>query len=168
MSIFIEKETDIQLDFDYNEIIEKVINYSSDFVGCPYEVEVNVVLSDNESIHRVNKEFRNIDKATDVLSFPMLEYEVEGNFDFLEENEDSVSEFFNPESGELILGDIMISFEKVISQAEEYGHSRLRELAFLVAHSMLHLFGYDHIDEEERKVMEEKQNQILNDLEIYR
>lgn len=168
MSIFIEKETDIQLDFDYNEIIEKVINYSSDFVGCPYEVEVNVVLSDNESIHRVNKEFRNIDKATDVLSFPMLEYEVEGDFDFLEENEDSVSEFFNPESGELILGDIMISFEKVISQAEEYGHSRLRELAFLVAHSMLHLFGYDHIDEEERKVMEEKQNQILNDLEIYR
>ena len=168
MSVYIEKETDIELDFDYKEVIEKVINYSLDFVGCPYEAEVNVVLSDNENIHRVNKEFRDIDRPTDVLSFPMIDYVEEGNFDFLEENEEKLSEYFNPETGELLLGDIMISFEKVISQAEEYGHSTIRELAFLVAHSMLHLFGYDHIDDEERKVMESKQNQILDYLKIYR
>ena len=82
--------------------------------------------------------------------------------------EPSADEFFNPETGELVLGDIVISTEKVIGQAKEYGHSETRELAFLVAHSMLHLFGYDHMNEEERKVMENKQKNILDELEIRR
>lgn len=167
MSIFIEKETDLELDFNYEEIIEKVIEYAISYVDCPYEAEVNVVLSDNEGIREVNKEFRDIDNATDVLSFPMLEYDEPGKLDFLE-NDDEMAEYFNPETGELLLGDIMISFDKVISQAEEYGHSATRELAFLVAHSMLHLFGYDHIDDEERRVMEEKQEEILSGLKIFR
>lgn len=165
MSIYIENETDITPDFDYEEIIRKVISYSSDFIHCPYETEVNVVITDNDGIHQINKEYRNIDRPTDVLSFPMIEYEKPGDFSAIEEeNED----LFNPETGELVLGDIMISIEKMREQAMEYGHSELRELAFLVAHSMLHLFGYDHMEENERKSMEEAQRNILDDLKIFR
>lgn len=85
-------------------------------------------------------------------------------FSFLEEAE----EYFDPESGELLLGDIVISKEKVISQAEEYGHSLEREFAFLIAHSMLHLFGYDHMEEKERLEMEQMQKEILDKLCIRR
>ena len=111
-----------------------------------------------------NLEFRGIDRPTDVLSFPMLDYETPGEFDFLEERPDC----FDPETGELALGDIMISKEKVVEQAEEYGHSILREYAFLIAHSMLHLTGYDHMEEEERVVMEQKQKEIMERLNILR
>ncbi len=164
MSIYIENETSVNFDFDYNEIIKKVITYTEEFAGCPYETEVNVVLTDNENIHAVNKEYRNIDRPTDVLSFPMIEYDSPADFDGIEDDDS----LFNPESGELLLGDIMISVDKVYEQAKQYGHSNLRELAFLVAHSMLHLFGYDHIEEEDRLVMEEKQRQIMEGLEISR
>lgn len=165
MSIYIENETETGLDFDYEDVIRKVINYSLDFIQCPYETEVNVVITDNDGIHQVNKEYRNIDRPTDVLSFPMIEYEEAGNFDIIDENNEDV---FNPETGELVLGDIMISIEKVKEQALDYGHSELRELAFLTAHSMLHLFGYDHMEEEERKVMEEAQRSIMEGLKIFR
>ena len=100
----------------------------------------------------------------DVLSFPMIDYPEPGTFDFLEEEEDC----FDPESGELTLGDIVISKEKVLSQAEEYGHSPKREYAFLIAHSVLHLTGYDHMEEEERQVMEQKQREIMERLDILR
>ncbi len=166
MNICIEKETDLDLGFDCEELINKVINYAADYVGCPYEFEVNVVLTDNDTIHKVNMETRDIDRATDVLSFPMVEYDEPGDFSRLEDED--MFDVFNPETGELLLGDIMVSLEKVVSQAEEYGHSTTRELGFLIAHSMLHLFGYDHMEEDERVVMEAKQNEIMNGLEIYR
>lgn len=165
MSIYIENETDFEIDFDYEELINKVINYSLDFIKCPYEVEINVVLTDNDGIWQVNKEFRNIDKPTDVLSFPMLEYECPGDFDCIDEDNDSL---FNPETGELLLGDIMISLDKLDEQAKEYGHSKVREMGFLIAHSMLHLFGFDHMEDDERVEMESLQKQIMDDLEIYR
>lgn len=158
MTINIEYETDKELGIPYEEIINDVVVASLDYEECPYEAEVNVVLTDNEAIHEVNKEYRDVDAPTDVLSFPMLEYEEPSNFDDVEE---MFADCFNPESGELMLGDIMISVEKVEEQAEKYGHSTTRELAFLVAHSMLHLCGYDHMEEEERLVMEHKQNEIL-------
>ena len=91
-------------------------------------------------------------------------YETAGSFSFLED----ALEYFNPESGELMLGDIVISKEKVVSQAEEYGHSLLREYAFLIAHSMLHLFGYDHMEEVERKEMEMHQKKIMELVNITR
>ena len=125
---------------------------------------MNLLLTMNDQIREMNREFRGIDRATDVLSFPMIEYEVPGEFDFLEEEE----ECFDPESGELVLGDIVISKEKVVAQAEEYGHSIEREYAFLIAHSVLHLTGYDHIEEAERTVMEAKQREILELLGITR
>lgn len=164
MTIQIDYEAEDRLEFDYEDIITKVINEAMDYEECPYESEVNVVITDNEGIHQVNKEFRNMDKPTDVLSFPMVDYEVPGQFDQLEDYDD----YFHPESGELLLGDIMISVDKVREQAAAYGHSLERELAFLVAHSMLHLFGYDHMEDEERKVMESKQEEILHRLRIER
>lgn len=165
MTFNIEIETKIKLDIPVEEIISKVITKSLDDEGCPYEAELSVILTDNNEIKEINKEFRNIDKPTDVLSFPMIEYKQPSDFSIVEDN---VDEYFNPETGELVLGDIIISLEKVIEQSEEYGHSTERELAFLTAHSMLHLFGYDHMEEDERMIMENKQEGILKALGFLR
>ena len=119
---------------------------------------MNVVLTDNQCVREINREYRGIDSPTDVLSFPMVEYETPSDFRHVEE---MFADCFNPETGELMLGDIMISVDKAEEQADLYGHSLERELAFLTAHSMLHLFGYDHMDEAERAVMERKQEEIL-------
>lgn len=165
MSFFLEEEVEVDFDFDYRQIAEKVINYCIEREKFPYEAEINLTLTDNEGIHIINKEYRDIDRATDVLSFPMLSYETPGDFSFLmDENDDD----FNPDTGEAILGDIIISVDKVKEQAEEYGHSELREFAFLITHSMLHLFGYDHMEPEEAEVMENKQRQILDEISITR
>lgn len=159
MTINIEYETEKKLEIPYEKIIRDIIPAALDYEKCPYEAEVNVILTDNDAIQEINREYRQIDAPTDVLSFPMIEYETESDFSHVE---DSVEDFFNPESGELILGDIIISVEKVIEQAEKYGHSKERELAFLIAHSMLHLCGYDHMDDEERERMEARQRDILS------
>lgn len=165
MTILVENEAERELDFDYEEVIEAVINKTLETENCPYETEINVLLTGNGEIHTANKEFRGIDRPTDVLSFPMVDYEFPSDFSCVDKNPES---YLNPETDELLLGDIMISVDKVYEQADEYGHSRKREFAFLIAHSMLHLLGYDHIDEAERKVMEVKQEAILDDLGITR
>ena len=165
MTILVENEVNRELDFDYEEVIKTVISKTLETENCPYETEVNVLLTGNEEIHEANKEFRGIDRPTDVLSFPMVDYEVPSDFSCVDENPES---YLNPETDELLLGDIMISVDKVYEQANEYGHSPKREFAFLIAHSMLHLLGYDHIDEAERKVMEVKQEAILGALGITR
>lgn len=165
MTILVENEVHRELDFDYEEVIKTVISKTLETENCPYETEVNVLLTGNEEIHEANKEFRGIDRPTDVLSFPMVDYEFPSDFSCVDENPES---YLNPETDELLLGDIMISIDKVYEQANEYGHSPKREFAFLIAHSMLHLLGYDHIDEAERKVMEEKQEAILDALGITR
>ncbi len=164
MTLLFEEEGDLRLPLPCEELAEKVINAALDYVDCPYETEVNLLLTMNEEIHQMNLEFREIDRPTDVLSFPMVDYEVPAEFDFLED----AFEYFNPETGELMLGDIVISKEKVIEQAEEFGHSIEREFAFLIAHSMLHLTGFDHMEEDERVVMEAKQREILEKLQILR
>lgn len=164
MSLYIEKEGTTALPFDEKETAELVVNAALEYAGCPYEAEINLLLTTDEEIHRMNLEYRDIDRPTDVLSFPMLEYETPGNFSGLEEQEDA----FDPETGELLLGDIVISKDRVLAQAEEYGHSPLREYAFLIAHSMLHLFGYDHMEEDERQVMEQKQREIMEKINIPR
>lgn len=167
MTIEIENEYENQeaLPFDWEALLRKVVMGAMDFEPCPYEAELNILLTGNEEIHRINKEFRGIDRATDVLSFPMIEYEEPGNFDHCE---DDTQDCFNPETGELVLGDIVISVDKVLEQAKAYGHSAERELAFLAAHSMFHLFGYDHMEDEERMVMEQRQGALLEQLGITR
>lgn len=164
MTIQFEEEGSLELALPCEELAEKVITAALDYLECPYEAEVNLLLTMNEEIRQMNQEFREIDRPTDVLSFPMIEYEEPGNFEFLEDALDC----FHPETGELMLGDIVISKEKVLEQAEEFGHSKEREYAFLIAHSMLHLAGYDHMEEEERKVMEQKQREIMEKLQILR
>ena len=158
MTIQIENEQGLSFDFDYEAVARQVIEQVLDMEQCPYEAEVNVILTDNQAIQEINREHRQIDAPTDVLSFPMVDYEAPSDFDHVE---DAVEDYFNPETGELMLGDIVISVDKVEEQAEKYGHSQTRELAFLVAHSMLHLCGYYHMEEEERLLMEARQNEIL-------
>ena len=113
------------------DTVEKVANAVLEMEGCPYEVQLNVLLTDNDGIHAYNKEYRNIDRETDVLSFPNLDFAAPGDFDIPEDRE---ADYFDPDTGELILGDIIISVDRVREQAESYGHSRKREFAFLVAH----------------------------------
>ncbi|MCI8983795.1 MAG: rRNA maturation RNase YbeY [Hungatella sp.] len=158
MTINIEYEAGKKLGLPWREIIEEIVEAALDYENCPYEAEVNVVLTDNQCVREINREYRGIDSPTDVLSFPMVEYETPSDFRHVEE---MFADCFNPETGELMLGDIMISVDKAEEQADLYGHSLERELAFLTAHSMLHLFGYDHMDEAERAVMERKQEEIL-------
>ena len=158
MTVTIEYEASEKLSLPYEEIIRDVVEESLDYLSCPYEAEVNVLLTDNEGIHQSNLDTRGIDAPTAVLSFPMGDFEEPGDFSRLEEQPE---DYFNPDTGELMLGDIVISVDKVMEQAEKYGHSQTRELAFLVAHSMLHLSGYDHMEEEERLQMEQMQREIL-------
>lgn len=165
MTFYVENETEVTFPFDVEEIVRLVSDKVLDIEDCPYETQINVLLTDNEGIHEFNKEYRGIDRETDVLSFPNLDFEEAGVFDIEEERE---ADYFDPDTGELILGDIIISVDKVMEQAESYGHSTKREFAFLVAHSMLHLCGYDHMEEDEAKVMEGKQEEVLNELGITR
>jgi len=165
MSVIIENENDYSFDFDYEDVIKSVIKEALNYVKCPYDCEVNVLITSPLEVQSINKEYRGIDKTTDVLSFPMLEYNEPANFDVVLGNEEDC---VDPDTGELNLGDIVLNYEKIFSQATEYGHSQKRELAFLVAHSMFHLFGYDHETDEERVVMEEKQEEVLAKLGITR
>lgn len=165
MTFNMEYEANVKLDFDYEALIKKVIEACMDFEACPYEAEVSILLTDDISIQEINREYRNMDKPTDVLSFPATDFQTPSDFANIEEEH---PDSFHPETGELLLGDIVISVERAIKQAEEYGHSIEREIAFLIAHSMFHLFGYDHMEEEERRLMEDKQRQVLDKLEIFR
>ena len=165
MSFYLEEEVEVRFEFNYSELAQRVVDFCLDYVAFPYEAEVNLTLTDNEGIHAINKEFREIDRPTDVLSFPMLSYETPGDFSFLDVED---SDDFNPDTGEALLGDIVISVEKVYEQAESFGHSVEREYAFLITHSMLHLFGYDHMEDDERVEMEAKQKEILEQLQILR
>ena len=133
-----------------------------------FAAKINLLLTDDEAIHEMNMRFRGIDRATDVLSFPMLSYPAPGDFSFLEDEENMDADCFDPESGELLLGDIVISTDHCRAQAVSYGHSVEREYAFLIAHSMLHLCGYDHESVQEEKEMFSLQEEILERLGILR
>lgn len=165
MTSYVENETETEFGFDIKKAADSVMEAVLEAEGCPYEAQINLLLTDNEGIRTYNAQFRQIDKETDVLSFPNVDYEAPSDFTGLEDRE---ADYFDPESGELILGDIIISVDRVKEQAESYGHSEKREFAFLVAHSMLHLCGYDHMEPEEARVMEDKQEKILGALGITR
>lgn len=165
MTSYVENETDAAFSFSVEETVESVMETVLDGEGCPYEASVNVLITDDEGIREFNRQFRGLDRATDVLSFPNVTYESPSRFEKLEEEQ---ADCFEPDSGELLLGDIIISADRVKEQALGYGHSERREFAFLTAHSMLHLCGYDHMTEEEAAVMEEKQRNVMKRLNITR
>lgn len=165
MTYFVENETDVVYPFDTEALVAQVAEAVLDAEGCPYETELNVLITDTEGIRRYNREYRQIDRETDVLSFPNIPFEKEADFSVVEEEE---ADYFHPDTGELILGDIILCAQRMQEQAENYGHSLRREFAFLVAHSMLHLCGYDHMTEAEAGIMEAKQSRILEQLGITR
>ena len=165
MAVLIETEAELYTDPPFSEIAGTVVEAALNDIGCPWEALVNILVTDDVNMREMNRENRGIDSTTDVLSFPMLEFETPGDLSFVTEDD---WDLFDPESGELLLGDIVISADKVRAQAEEYGHSPEREAAFLVAHSMYHLFGFDHMTEEDRTVMEARQSALLDSLGITR
>jgi probable rRNA maturation factor len=148
----------IKIKFKHRCIIKKVVKQTLTEQNFNKKSIVSVTITDNENIKNINKEFRNIDKATDVLSFPVVEF-VNGEMD------DNSGDYYQDK---LILGDIVISAEKALEQSKEYGHSFEREVGFLVCHSVLHLLGYDHEEESERKVMREHEEKVLDLLRLTR
>ncbi len=165
MILYLDKECETNFTFDIEEVAKLVMEASLDYVNCPYETEINLLLTDNEGIREFNRDYRSIDKETDVLSFPNVDFLKPADFSGVE---DKYEDYFDPDSGNLLLGDMIISVPKVVEQAALYGHSEKREFAFLIAHSMLHLCGYDHMEEEERVEMEAHQKAVLDALEIRR
>lgn len=165
MTIYFEDEAMLTFDFDLERQLEQIISFVRDYVKCPYDLEVSVTMVDKASIQEVNTEFRDMSRPTDVLSFPMAEYDKPADF-----NGPSFrgSRTVIPDTNELVLGDMMLCSEVIKEQAKEYGHSEMREFSFLVVHSMLHLFGYDHMLERDRMEMEEEQRKIMNALGIRR
>ena len=140
-------------------LIRRVINAALKYEKFPYNAEISVTITDNASIHEMNKEHRGVDRPTDVLSFPLYEAD---EIDEMYESEEASDE-------PIALGDIVISLEKAEEQAREYGHSMEREVAFLCVHSVLHLLGYDHeLSKEEEKEMFARQEEILRKMKITR
>lgn len=150
MDVLFENNTKEEINY---RLIENVISEALRYEGVNDNAEISVTIVDNAEIRKINNKFRNIDRATDVLSFPLIDFDNEG---------------LPSDGSKIYLGDIIISIERAKEQANEYGHSLDREVGFLTAHSMLHLLGYDHMVPEEEKVMFAKQEEILNNLGLKR
>lgn len=148
MEIYIDNRQDkFDLDNSIEDLLEDVIRESLLVEGIGLDYEISVSFVDNEEIRQLNRDYRNIDKETDVLSFPMEE------------------DFMIPMP---LLGDIIISVEKAAEQAEDFGHSLEREITYLTAHSMFHLMGYDHMEEDEKRIMRDKEKQVMKRIEIFK
>lgn len=148
MQVLIDERAEECLGAEMEDVIRTIVADALAYEGFSPECEVSVSVVDGEEIQTINRQFRGIDRVTDVLSFPQLSF-VEGEIPEKNEN------------GEIVLGDIILCLQRAKEQAAEYGHSLKREIAFLTAHSMLHLLGYDHMTPEEEKVMFQKQEEIL-------
>lgn len=149
MEIYIDnRQEKVDIQEEIHGIIEKVVKEVLDYENKSLDCEVSVSFVDNEEIKELNKEYRGIDRETDVLSFPMDD-------EFIIE-------------GPLLLGDIIISAEKALEQSQDFDHSFIREVAYLTAHSMLHLLGYDHMEESEKSIMREKEKDIMKRLGIFK
>ena len=155
-------ESELEQDFPYGELLKNCIETALAEEGVDVPCEVDVLITDDEGIHQINLEQREVDRPTDVLSFPMFYFRPgkPPKGDALD---------VDPETGLLPLGDMVISYERAQAQAEEYGHSVQRELGYLAVHSVLHLLGYDHMDEgEEKRRMREREEAIMSVLKLER
>ncbi len=144
---------------DAEKIVQKAVDGVWAHFGYPYPCAVSVTFTDNAQIEKLNARARGISRATDVLSFPLLSYEKAGEV---------LPEPWDFAEGHLLFGDVVISLEKCAEQAEEYGHSFVREVGYLTVHSMLHLFGFDHEEENDRTLMRQKEKEILDEMKLYR
>lgn len=154
MELIFENEYSKEFD-NYEEIFLDLTKYAVELLNRNSNFSLEVNLVDNETIHEINRDYRQIDRPTDVISFAFLD-EVEGELSI------------NYGDNMFLLGEILISIDKAKEQAQEYGHSLHREICFLFIHGLLHLLGYDHQDEEQEKVMFELQNKILNNKGVLR
>ncbi len=142
--------------------LKKCIEATLEAEGVRVPCEINVLVADNRTIRAINRAYRNIDRETDVLSFPMFQFEP-GRLPR------DLREYLDPETGLLPLGDMAISYEKAAAQAEEFGHSTKRELGYLTIHSILHLLGYDHVDEGSmKKQMRAREEAICRQIDLER
>lgn len=165
--IFIDnRQEKIDVSDNLTSHLEKVIDFVLREEYVKEKCEISLVFVDNDEIKNINRETRNIDKVTDVLSFPMIDYEKGKVYKdlYLDFNFDPM--FFD--DGNLVLGDIVISLERSLEQSIEFNHSFFRETSYLVIHSVLHLLGYDHMEEAEKKVMRKREEDILGKLNIPR
>lgn len=166
MTFYIENETEEEFGFDESGLIRTVCLEAFSSEGAPVDnASVNVLITDSEGIRQLNRDYRGIDSPTDVLSFPNIDFERPSDFTVPDERK---ADYTDPETGELLLGDIILNADRIFSQAEEFGHSVKREMAFLTAHSCLHLCGYDHMTSDEEKDMFSRQENILDRLGITR
>ncbi len=151
------------------ELIDKIkatIDFALKEEGVKIPYQISLLFVDNEEIREINKENRNIDKVTDVLSFPILDYEEDKVFKDMYLNYEFDETF--KDGDELVLGDIVLSLERALEQSIEYNHSFEREASYLVVHSVLHLLGYDHMEEDEKKIMRSEEEKILSKMNIVR
>ena len=160
------RQNQIEVTDEFIKELEKVCMYALEKEEVKQKCQISLLFVNNDEIREINKETRNIDKATDVLSFPMLDYP-KGKL-FKDVYKDKVFDVMYMDGDELVLGDMVLSLERAMEQSIEYNHSFKREVCYLIVHSILHLLGYDHMEEEEAKVMEAKQKEILEILSIGR
>ncbi|MGH4118879.1 rRNA maturation RNase YbeY [Clostridium sp.] len=160
------RQNKIEVTKELKSVIKNVIEYTLSEEKLLVESEVSVIFIDNEEIREINLKHRGIDEVTDVLSFPMLHYpenkvfkEVYTNYKF------DQNDLYD---GKLVVGDVALSLEKAVQQSEEFGHSTTRECAYLTVHSILHLLGYDHIEEAQKNIMRKREEEILGTFNIYR
>ncbi|MCR3758191.1 rRNA maturation RNase YbeY [Clostridium felsineum] len=160
------RQKSIKVEESLENTLKEVIDYALKEEGVKIDYEVSVIFVDNETIRQINKENRNVDKVTDVLSFPMLDYDEDKVFKDMYTEYEFEDEYFD--CGNLVLGDIALSLEKAEEQSTEYGHSFLREATYLTVHSVLHLMGYDHMVEEDKMKMRKREEEILLHFDIKR
>lgn len=169
MKVFVDyiNDNNYSFDFDIEESFNLIAKYILEKHNFPEDAYLSVSIVDNDIIKELNSANRNIDSVTDVLSFPNMPMEKKADFDILN---DSIikAECYEYDTDSINIGDVVICYDRALEQANEYGHSVKREFCFLFAHSILHLIGFDHIDDNERMRMEEEQKVILDDLNITR
>lgn len=160
------RQNKIEVTDTLEDTAKKIIDYALKAEELDVKYEISLTFVDNESIREINRENRDIDKDTDVLSFPMLDYpkgkvykEVYKDYEFMPQDLDGEN---------LVLGDIVLSLEKAEEQSKEYGHSFLRESCYLIIHSILHLLGYDHMEEDEKNIMRQREEDILKQFNLTR
>jgi len=160
------RQEKLEVEDDFVDQLKKVIEFTLKEEEVNIECEISLVFVDNDEIKQINNDTRKINKETDVLSFPMLEYEENKVFkDMYKDYKFSQSDF---DGDELVLGDVVLSLEKALEQSKEFNHSFEREASYLVVHSILHLLGYDHMKDDEKKIMRSREEEILNKLNIPR
>ena len=160
------RQNKIEVSEEFTENLKEVIEFALKEEEVLIPSEISMIFVDNEEIKEINNKTRGIDRATDVLSFPMLDYEDKKVFKELYKDKSFDVTFMDGE--ELVLGDIVLSLERALEQSKEYNHSFEREASYLVVHSVLHLLGYDHMEDLDKRVMRKREEEILSKLNITR